>query len=193
MRDDLQALPNITQVELMNARPFEIAIEVSENNLRRYGLTFAQVAAAVRRSSLNLPGGSVKTDAGEILLRTKGQAYRAGEFEELVLVSQPDGTRLKLGDVARVVDGFAETEQSVRFNGKPAILLEVFRAGKQDALSISDAVKGYLEQARLRLPEGVEIATWSDASQVLRGRRDLLKKNGITGLILVLARDLRRH
>ena len=87
-----------------------------------------------------MPGGSVKTDGGEILLRTKGQAYRGREFEDLVLLTRPDGTHLRLGDVATVVDGFADTDQFSRFDGKPAILLQVFRAGDQGALEVGHAL-----------------------------------------------------
>ncbi len=105
VRDDLAALPGITQVEISVARPYEISIEVSEDALRRYGLSFDFVAGAIRRSSLDLPGGSLRTAGGEILLRTAGQAYRGGEFADLVLLTRPDGTQLRLGDVARVVDG----------------------------------------------------------------------------------------
>jgi multidrug efflux pump subunit AcrB len=106
VREDLVRLPSISQVEITGARPYEISIEVSEASLRRYGLSFDQVAAAVRRSSLDLPGGSIETAAGEILLRTKGQAYRGDEFAELVVLTRSDGTRVRLRDVARVVDGF---------------------------------------------------------------------------------------
>jgi multidrug efflux pump subunit AcrB len=185
VRDELQQIPVITLVELAAARPYEISIEVSEQDLRRYGLTFDSVANAVRRSSLDLPGGSVRTSAGEILLRTKGQAYQARDFEELVLLTYPDGTRLRLGDVARVVDGFAETDQMARFDQKPAILVEIFRSGEQSALAISDAVKTYLEKARTRLPEGIELTMWQDSSDVLRSRLDLLVRNGRNGFILV--------
>ena len=116
VRDELSAIDGITQVELVSARPYEVAIEVSEEALQRHNLTFNAVANAIRRSSLDLPGGSIRTSGGEVLLRTKGQAYRGREFEELVLLTRPDGTRLLLGDVATVVDGFAETDQSARFH-----------------------------------------------------------------------------
>mgnify|MGYP001822730405 CR=1 FL=1 len=111
VRDEIAALPGITDVELVATRSYEVAIEVSEDALLRHGLTFDHVVRAVRRSSLDLPGGSVKTAGGEVLIRTKGQAYRGDEFEKLVLLSRPDGSRLRLGDVARVVDGFEETDQ----------------------------------------------------------------------------------
>ena len=116
IRDELSALPEISQVDVTSARPYEISIEVSESVLRRHGLTFDDVADAVRRSSLDLPGGSVRSESGEILLRTIGQAYRGNEYESIVLLTRADGTRLLLGDVATVVDGFAETDQSARFD-----------------------------------------------------------------------------
>lgn len=185
IRDDLSAIPEITQVELINARPYEVSIEVSENALRRYGLTFDAIAEAIRRSSVDLPAGSVKTDAGEILLRAKGQARVGSEFESLVLMTRPDGTRLYLSDVADVVDGFAETDQSARFNGQPSVMVEVFRVGEQSALHIADAVKGYVEKARPGMPEGIELTTWNDRTRVLRGRINTLRRNGFQGLCLV--------
>ncbi len=185
VRDEIAALPGITQVELSNARPYEISIEVSEDALQRYGLTFDEVVRAVRRSSLDLPGGSVKTSGGEILLRTKGQAYRGPEFDELVLRSFPDGTRLRLGDVAQVVDGFADTDQSARFDSKPSVMVQVFRVGEENALEIAEAIKDYVSQAQPRMPEGITLTIWQDFSRILRGRLDLLIRNGRAGLVLV--------
>ncbi|MGD8397175.1 MAG: efflux RND transporter permease subunit, partial [Candidatus Eiseniibacteriota bacterium] len=185
VRDELAVLPEITLVEMANARPYEISIEVSEDALRRYGLTFDEIATAVRRGSLDLPGGSVKTRGGEVLLRTKGQAYHAREFEELVLISRPDGTQLRLGEVATVIDGFADTDQATRLDGKPAFLVEVFRVGDQDALGIADAVYRYIESAGERMPAGVHLSPWQDAARILRSRRDLLLRNGVGGIVLV--------
>jgi multidrug efflux pump subunit AcrB len=185
-RDEISTLPGITVVELNSARPYEVSIEISEQTLRRHGLTFDQVANAVRRSSLDLPGGSVKTAGGEILLRTKGQAYHRLAFESLVLMTRPDGTHLLLGQVASVIDGFADTDQAARFDGESAILLSVYRIGKQDALWIADSVKAYIEEAQARMPEGIRLTTWNDGSQILRARRDLLVRNGATGLLLVV-------
>ena len=186
VRDEVSALPGITQVELVAARPYEVSIEVSERSLRRHGLTFDQVARAVRRSSLDLPGGSVKTDGGEILLRTEGQAYRGREFEELVLQSRPDGTRLTLAQVAKVVDGFAESDLAARFNGQPAVLVQVYRVGDQDVTAVAEATKAYVERARPRMPEGVDLTIWQDDTLLLESRLDTLTKNGRAGLLLVL-------
>jgi multidrug efflux pump subunit AcrB len=186
VRDEISALPGITLVEIANARPYEISIEVSEEALRRHGLTFDQVAAAVRRTSLDVPGGSIKSRGGEILLRTKGQAYRGGEFEKLVLLTRPDGTRLTLGEVARVVDGFEDVDRFATFDGKPSVLVQVFRIGNQSALEIADAVSRYVRESQPRMPEGITLTTWEDASVILRSRLSTLLRNGRDGFLLVL-------
>jgi multidrug efflux pump subunit AcrB len=186
VRDDLAALPKITHVQLATARAYEISIEVSEVALRRHGLTFDQVAAAVRRSSLDIPGGSVKTEGGEILLRSKGQAYRGPDFEEIVLLTRSDGTRVTLGEVARVVDGFEETDQFARFDGEPAVLVQVFRVGEQNALDIAGAVRAYIDEAQRKMPEGITLTPWQDESIILQSRIDTLTRNARSGFILVL-------
>ena len=185
VRDELSALPSITQVDLVSAPPYEISIEVSEMALRRHGLTFDQVADAVRRSSLDLPGGSVRTDGGEILLRTIGQAYRGDEYEELVLWTRPDGSRLHLGDVATVVDGFEETDQFARFDQAPTVMVSVFRTGDQSALDIAEDVTRYVQDKQAQLPAGVSMVIWQDQAEVLNDRLALMLRNGVTGFALV--------
>ncbi len=186
VRDEIAALPGITDVELVATRPYEVAIEISEDALLRHGLSFDHVVRAVRLSSLDLPGGSVKTAGGEILIRTKGQAYRGGEFEKLILLSRPDGSRLQLGDVARVVDGFEETDQLAHFDGRPTTLVEVYRVGDQSALEISTTVREYIEQAKGRLPDAVTLTVWQENARFLRARLDSLLGNGRDGFALVL-------
>jgi multidrug efflux pump subunit AcrB len=179
VRDEIAALPGITQVELTSARPYEISIEV-------HGLSFDQVAQAVRRSSLDLPGGSIKTEGGEILLRTKGQAYWGHEFDEIVVLTRADGTRVTLSDVAVVRDEFEDTDQSASFDGHPSVMVRVFRVGEQDVIDISDKVKAYVAEAQTRVPEGVSLTIWRDSSRILRDRLDTLFRNGRAGLLLVI-------
>ncbi|MFT6433704.1 MAG: multidrug efflux pump subunit AcrB [Candidatus Azotimanducaceae bacterium] len=186
VRDEIAALPGVTQVSLQNTRPYEISIEVSEASLLRNGISFQQVAQVIRARSLDLPGGSIKTEGGEILLRTKGQAYWGHDFEQLVLITRADGTRVYLSDVATVVDGFEDTDQSLRFDGKPAALIRVSRVGKQDILDITGAVTKYLETAGSRLPEGVTLTVWNDGSKLLRGRLDTLLNSARQGFLMVL-------
>ncbi len=184
VRSELAATPEITQVDVVSAPPYEISIEVSEVALRRHGMTFDQVAAAVRNSSLDLPGGSVRTESGEILLRTIGQAYQGEEFERLVLWTRVDGSRLQLGDVATVVDGFAETDQYARFDVQPTMMVSVFRTGEQSALEIAARVHEYVEDAQTRMP-GVTLTVWQDQSKILTARLGLMLRSGASGFVLV--------
>lgn len=186
VRDDLVAIPGITQVAITGIRDFEIAVEVSESDLRRYGLTFQDVVDAVRRSSIDLPGGTIKTGGGEILLRTMGQAYTGEEFESLVLLTADDGTRLTLGDIATVNDGFTDDELLTVYNRQPAVTLMVYEVGTQSPLDISAKVKQYVADKQLELPVGISIDYWRDSSFYLWGRLNMLIENGIIGLALVL-------
>jgi len=184
--DDLTAMKNISQVEITGVRRYEISIEVSEETLRKYGLSFEAVADAVRRSSLDLPGGSVKTEGGEILVRAKGQGYTGKDFEKIVVLAHNDGTELHLSDIATVVDGFEDSDRTARFDGKPAALINVFRVGEQGALDVANTVKEYVRAKQAQLPEGISIATWFDRSSYLRSRLNLLKRNALYGLGLVV-------
>ena len=185
VRDEIMDLPEITHAELVNARDYEISIEVSEEALRRHNLTFDFVAQRVRRFSLDLPGGSLKTETGDILLRTKGQAYVGQDFEKLPLLTKPDGTKLYLEDVATVVDGFTDTDEWAFFNGKPSMMVSVYRVGDQNAITVSETIHDYVEQAHARMPEGIAIEVWKDNASFLRGRIDLLLRNAANGLFLV--------
>ncbi len=185
VRDDLTAMDNISQVEVAGVRPYEISIEVSETTLRRYGLTFDQVAAAVRNSSLDVPAGSVKTTGGEILVRTEGQKYYGPEFEKIIVLSRNDGTTIRLGDIANVRDDFEDADLFSRFDGKRAALVKVYRVGDQGALNVADTVRRYVEEKQPALPASISMAIWQDTSNILRARIDLLTRNAYLGLALV--------
>ncbi|MDE0368185.1 MAG: efflux RND transporter permease subunit [Gammaproteobacteria bacterium] len=186
VRDDILALPGITQVMIVNERPYEISVEVSEASLSRNNLTFDDVAEALRQRSLDLPGGSVKTDQGEIVLRTAGQAYWGHELERLVVTTKSDGTRVILADVAQVVDGFEDTGQSLAFDGKPAALVHVFRVGNQDIRQVAGTVRRFVADAASEYPAGVELTVWRDTSVTLSFRPQALVDSGIQGLLFVL-------
>ncbi|MDA0827664.1 MAG: efflux RND transporter permease subunit, partial [Proteobacteria bacterium] len=186
VRDDIAALPSITQVALINTRPYEVSVEVSEASLQRNGLTLDQVASVIRRQSLDVPGGAIKTTDGEILLRTQGQAYSGEEFENLLLSSDSDGRRVFLKDVATVSDGFEDTDQALRFDGDPAAIIRVSRVGDQDILKITEEVNRYLETASGSLPEGVTLTVWNDNSRLLRDRLSTLLDSARQGFLMVL-------
>lgn len=185
VRDDLREAPIITQVELAGVRIDEISIEVSERMLRRHGLSLAQVTDAVKGASLDLPGGSVKSENGEVLVRTKGLRYTGMEYEDVVLLTRSDGTSLKLGQIATIVDGFEDSDLISRFNGQPAAVVQVYRTGDQSALEISEYVKSYIEQHRVQLPARVNIDYGRDDARLLLSRLDLVLRNARLGLVLV--------
>jgi multidrug efflux pump subunit AcrB len=185
VRDGISSLPEVTQVDLFNARRYEIAIEVAEETLRRYSLSFDEVVRAVRRGSLDRPGGSIKTRAGEVLLRTKGQAYSAPEFERIVVRTREDGTRLLLGEIASVVDGFEEDERYATFDGKPSVTVKVDRVGEQSVLEVVESTTEYLDEVQTHFPEGIVSTVWRDSSQGLRDRLSLMMRNGASGFALV--------
>ncbi len=176
----------VTQATIAGARDYEVSIEVSEDTLRQYGLTFDQVSAAVRASSIDLPGGSVKTDAGEILIRTEQRRYNAEEFGAITVVTREDGSRVKLREIANIIDGFEDADLTNRFDNRPAMLINVFRVGNQDTLKVANVTKQFIREEVPRfLPEDVEVEIWKDDSIYLSGRMQLLAKNGAFGLLLV--------
>ncbi len=185
IRDDLTAMDNISQVAISGVRPYEISIEVSEENLRRYNMSFEKVSRAIRDSSLDIPAGSVKTAGGEILVRTKGQKYFGHEFEKIIVFTRNDGTKIRLSDIATVKDGFEDVDLHARFDGKRAAFVQVSRIGEQDALDVANTVKSYIEEKRTYLPQGISISLWEDDSEVLKSRMNLLKRNAYIGLVLV--------
>ena len=186
LRDEVLALPGITQVSISGERNYEISIEVSDSALRRYGLGFADVVRAVQARSRDLPGGKLRTDAGSIVLRSVGQAYSGDEFADLTLITRDDGTRLTLGDVARVRDTFPDQPVLSRLNGKPSLTLEVDRVGEQDVLAMTAQLRQFVERKRAELPPGVEFVAWSDRSVSLKGRIELLLTSAVQGALLVL-------
>ena len=185
IRDDITDKENITLATTSGVKPYEISIEVPEENLRRYNLSFDQVTQAVRNSSLDIPAGSVKTSGGEILVRTKGQRYYGLEFEKIIVVTNNDGTEIRLSDIATVKDEFEDVDLSARFDGKPAAFIQVSRTGEQDALDVARTVKEYVREKQNSIPAGVSLALWEDDTQFLKARLDLLTRNGLIGLILV--------
>ncbi len=186
IRDDLLKDPKITVVEFSGVKPLEISIEVPQRNLRKYNLTLEQIAGLIRQSSVEIPGGGIKTARGEILVRTAQRRKTGKEFERLTLISLPDGTSLTLGDIATIKDGFAESDIEARFNGKPALMINVFRVGDQKPLEITGSVKAYMARVEKTLPPGVKLSVWFDMSELYAQRLDLLLRNAAFGLVLVL-------
>ena len=185
IKDDLLDMSNISKVVLTGLRDWEISIEVSEETLRRYGLTFERLANIIRKNVLELSGGDIRSAERRIRIRTLGKRYTGLEFERLEILTQKNGTILRLGDIARVVDAFEDSDTTGRFDGKPAALITVYRTEKEDAISIAKAANEYVKKKRRELPEGLHLVDWADTSRLIQDRLDLLLRNGRVGLLLV--------
>ena len=185
-RDDLLQDRRITSVELSGIRPLEISIEVPQANLRKHGLTLSDIAQRIRSASVELSGGSLRTEAGEVLLRTNERKESGREFGDIVVRSGPDGSRVRVRDIAQVRDGLRENDLQATFDGQPAAMINVFRVGDQTPLEVAAAVKEHVSALKRQLPAGLDVATWVDRSEMYEGRIDLLLDNAIIGLLLVL-------
>lgn len=185
VRDELAALPDVTHTGLGGVRPYEIGIEIPEENLRKHGLTLERVSQAIRASAIDLPAGVVQTEAGDVSIRTRGRAYTGADYERVVVLTRADGSNLTLGDIARISDGFNENPLLARLNGRRCVVINVMREGGQNAIRIAEAVKAYIAEARERLPEGILIEFWNDRSKIVKGRINLLMQNAQSSLILV--------
>lgn len=186
VRDDLVALSSVSDVQISGARDYEISIEVPSDVLDSYGLTLSDIAGIVRRESLELSGGEIETGNGRVLLRTQGRNETRDEFREIVVLGQADGTKVTLGDIASVEDGFADSDLAAKFNSEPALVVTAYRVGEENVLEIASEVRAYADELAESLPAGVTSSIWQDQSVVLSGRLTLLVKNGLLGLGLVL-------
>lgn len=186
VRNDLLALPEITMVKLVNVRTDEVTVELSEWKLREYDITMDEVARAINLASIDIPAGSIRSESGNILIRTKTQKYIGQEFESIVLRSKPDGTVIRVSDVAKVVDGFKDNDLISRFDGKRSAMVQVFRTGNQSALIVANAVKKYVSETKANLPLALSLNYWQDDSSYLKSRLELLVNNGFFGLVLVV-------
>jgi multidrug efflux pump subunit AcrB len=181
----LQALPELSQVRIVGTRDYEISIEVSEEKLREYGLTFDHVAAAVRANSLNVPGGTVRTEGEQIRLRTVGRRYTAGEFAGIVVMARPTGEIITLDRVADIRDDFEQEEIESHFNGAPSVSLLIVKTAQEDTLTIDRAVRDYVAQQNEVLPANMSMTVWGNMAGILQSRINLLTRNGLAGLALV--------
>lgn len=183
--DDLLELPGISLAEIQGHRRKEISIEANAEKLQSYNLSFQDLADAIRRFSIDLPAGAIDSQSGTFVIRTRGQAYSEQEFAEIPIRAS-NGSELRLGDVAQVIDGFEEGDKRVEFNGRPALFIEVMRTGNESAIDISNKVREYVANSSTRFPEGVTLFVWDDESGAIRGRLSTLLGSMLQGSLLVL-------
>ncbi len=185
IRREIALLPHVPEVDLFGVRGEEISIEVSELSLRRYGLTLSEVAAAVRATSVNASSGTVRTDLGNVQLRTRNQADTQAEFEDIVVRQLANGAVVRVKDVARVIDGFEQVNLLATLNGERTILVQVQSGRDMDIVKMSAGIKDYMKEAKQTLPDGISMVLWTDSSQAYTGRINTISSNFFTGLFLV--------
>ncbi|REK13025.1 MAG: AcrB/AcrD/AcrF family protein [Planctomycetota bacterium] len=184
VRDDLLQQPAVSQASIVGARQYQIDVEIPEDTLRKYGLSLKQVANIIRRENVEIPGGTMRTDSQEVLLRGKNKRLLGEEILDIPLVTAPGGVVLTVGDLGTVRDEFDDSITSIsRINGKPGLVISVERTTSEDLLAMVADVKSYV--AGQELPEGFEMMTWADQSKEVRERLDMLRNNGLQGLVLV--------
>ncbi|MCG8633075.1 MAG: efflux RND transporter permease subunit [Desulfobacterales bacterium] len=184
IKKELQHLPGVSQVNLSGTRAYEISIEIPQDSLRKYNLSIDEVAAVVSDNSLNRSGGTLRTSAEDIRLRTMGRKYTGQELSRIKIISGEDGQTLFLGDIADIKDGFTQDSLSVMANGRPAVLINIL-AGEEDTIRIADQVRQYQEEKNEQLPRGSEIVILSDNTESTRSNLSTLYSNAAMGLLLV--------
>ena len=185
IKEEIKQLPGISQVEVYGTRPYEINIELSEERLRQYGLSFEQVASIIKKSSLNLAGGTIRTEGEDIRIRTIGRKYTGKELADVVVIARKNGEIVTLDRVARISDGFTEDPLHARINDQPAMFVQVSKTSEEDSLKIANVLTDYIAEKKVLLPPAVGIDVFYDNTDYLRARINLLTKNGLIGLCLV--------
>jgi len=185
IEQELLAYPEVSEVVTAGIRDFQINVLVREGDLQRYGMTIEQVSAQIRGASLDLPLGRLRSNTEEQILRVEAEQNVGRELAELVILSRPDGTQIRLRDVADIDDGFDESPLGLKVDGTPAVTFTVQRTSDQDVVGAADRVKSYIAARSLVLPPGVKLEVWKDHSVAVTDRLGLLTKNGSQGLLLV--------
>ena len=186
LRREAAALPSVNIVELFGTRREEVSIQVSESQLRRYKLSFNDVAAAIRSDSLNQSSGAVRTEVGTYQLAVRSQADTEQEFADIVIRQSDDGGVIRVGDVATVVDGFEDNPILATLNGEPAVLLQVMTTENMDIVRASESINQWIEERQATLPAGAELTLWTDQAEDFRGRMSTIGNSAGLGLLLVL-------
>ena len=186
IHQDLLQLPTVTQADLLGVRDYEVSVELSQDRLREFNLSLAEVSNAISQSSLDLSGGNIAALGGDVLIRSKGQAYRKDDFDRIVIRGNEDGTLLRLSDIAKVNDGFEEKAVRTRSNGQLAAIIDVFSVGDQSVIDVADEVKAYVDQRKETLNNNTQLHYWNDRSDVVKKRINTLTSNAVQGSILVI-------
>ena len=183
LRDDLLLLPSVAIVKLVGTKNQEIRIEVDEETLTKYGFTLRDVVATVRQASVNVTGGELRTQSGDIVMSTLAKGVYAEDFAKIVIVSRPDGSLIRLADIADVSDSLLEHEVAATVDGIPTVFVHVRGTADTSPREASSDVRDFLEH--YSRPHSVSLSIWDDETWAVEGRMYTIVRNGLIGLALV--------
>ena len=186
INDEIKNLSEVSFTEINGNRNREISIEISENNLEKYNLTFDEIAFAINMGSIDLPGGVISSTKGDLLIRTVGQSYKGDEFENIVIRTNANGSTLLLKDVAIIKDTFEDVDKFFKWNGTKAMFISVNLVGDQDVLDAANQLRNFVKNKKNDMPENIQIDYWYDQARFLEDRINILYKNFAIGMCLVL-------
>ena len=185
LRNEIAALPYVSIVNLMFDRREQVTIELSESAMQRYALSFSQVASAIRNNSINLSSGRVRTETGDVRLRVRNLADTEIDFKQIVIVQNPDGSSIRVGDVARVIDGFENEDMIARIAGERAGLIQVMATDNMQVVKLSDTVRAWMAEREKTLPKDISFTLWRDDADIYKARMATIGKSAYLGLMLV--------
>jgi len=185
IREELLILPDVPLVSIRGTRAYEISIELSEEALRRYNLTFNDISAAINAHSATIPGGMVRTPGGDIQIQARNQAYDKRDFSFIPIKTGINGTTVYLYEIADIIDGFVEDDLISTFNGMPSVLLDIQVAENPNVLKTSKQLHAFIEARNKTLPSNMQVVIWQDRSEYFKQRLGTLISNGLIGLSLV--------
>jgi len=186
IRDDIKRLDGVSDVRFLDKPGLEISIEIEPDTLKQYGISLQQVGERIAANTVEISAGNLKTDNGQILIRTNGRAYTADEFRQLPIVTNPAGAIVYLDDIATIYDGFEPLDLDTRFNGEPSLSLSVYRSGTESAVRSARVVREYIESQQDKMPKGIHLNYWRDSSVIVQSRLKTLTNSAIQGGLLVL-------
>lgn len=185
LKRKLSSRSEITQIREWGVKTQAINISIDHETLRHYGLNLQEVAAAINQHSMLYRVGSLDTAAGEVQIKGDHQAHFIRDFQKIPIRADHDGRRVLLSEIAKLEDGFEDTDGEVRFQGQPAIGMEIVINHKDNLLHTNEAVQEVVTQFQASLPPHISLAVWANQSDYIKDRLNLLKDNAIQGLLLV--------
>ena len=186
LRREVAQLTAVTVVQLFGTRREEVSIEISEDALRRYNLSFQEVADAIRNTSINQSAGQVRTEIGTYQLKVRSQADTESDFNNIIIRETPDGAIIRVGDVATVLDGFEDNPILATLNGDPAVLIQIMSTDVMDIVTASESVRAWIEDRQETLPAGAKLTLWTDQAVDFKGRMKTIGNSAVMGLTLVM-------